>query len=469
MTQAAPALSPCSNDADLGASIQRLTRDLCAFETGVVASDNAAYFARLTEDLPDLELHRFGSGLDHNGWLVPDAWSVQRATVHANGSLVFNGLDHPLAVATYSRPFHGQVDRKTLLAHTVSNPDLPGAHVYHSCWQYRPWDADWCLCMPHDVVRGLPDGPFDIDLRTTHEPGEMLLATCDIAGARPETIVLNAHTCHPGQANDDNAGVAVLVHLFNWLACRKTRYSYRLVLGPEHLGTVFYLRTCADIDAMVSGVFAEMPGTDGAIKLTSTFLGGQAIDRALAHAAEQCSDGHVCVPWRTGAGNDETVWEAPGYEVPFVEMSRAESFERPFREYHSSLDTADLMNRARLASFARTLMTAIEILERNAYMQRRFDGLVCLSNPRYDLYLERPDPAIAKDLPFDAETWGQLQDSLPRYFDGRTSILDIAIKHGVPFPRLADYLDRFVEKELIDLEPVTIARHPVHRVTHHCR
>ena len=34
--------------------------------------------------------------------------------------------------------------------------------------------------------------------------------------------------------------------------------------------------------------------------------------------------------WREGAGNDETVWESPGFEIPFVELTRCGTF-KPFK------------------------------------------------------------------------------------------------------------------------------------------
>ena len=37
-------------------------------------------------------------------------------------------------------------------------------------------------------------------------------------------------------------GIAVLIELLKWLKTFDTFYSYRLVIGPEHLGTIFYLR-----------------------------------------------------------------------------------------------------------------------------------------------------------------------------------------------------------------------------------
>lgn len=267
-------------------------------------------------------------------------------------------------------------------------------------------------------------------------------------------------------ANDGFAGTVVLIRLLQWIAQRETYYSYRLVLGPEHLGSVFYLRDLprSDVDRMVCGVFEEMPGTRGAIKAASTFLGGHAIDRALACALRHHSKSHELVPWRRGAGNDETVWEAPGYEVPFVELTRCESFAAPFREYHSSLDSPDLMDQAQLDEMLEVLKRTVDALEKNATIERRFDGLICLSNPKYGLYMERPDPTVEKVLEADSEKWGYLVDCLPRYFDGRKTILDIALEHDLPFNRLRRYLERFEEKGLIRLHFAEIPRVPPVRV-----
>jgi aminopeptidase-like protein len=277
--------------------------------------------------------------------------------------------------------------------------------------------------------------------------------------------VFNSNNCHPQMANDGFAGTAVLIRLMQWLASRDTFYSYRLVIGPEHLGSVFYLRDRprSDVNQMVGGIFAEMPGTAGPLKAASTFRGGHALDRAMANALRHHARAHVIVPWRKGAGNDETVWEAPGYEVPFVELTRCEDQFAPFREYHSSLDKPELMDPAQLEETLLVLQKAVEALEGDAVIHRRFDGLICLSNPEYDLYLERPDPAVTKNLAADAEKWGHLLDCLFRYFDGRTTILEIAERHDLPFDRLRQYIERFEAKGLVDLERTEIVREPPFR------
>lgn len=448
-----------------GAGMVALTRDLCAFRTAVVADDNAALFERIGCEVP-LRMFAFASSDEHNGWCVPQNWRVRRAKLYQDGREIFDGSGQALAVGYYAHSFSGELDRAELDPHLVSNPDLPDALMFHCMWQYRPWDADWVLSIPHRLRETLGPGRYQVEIETAYEPGAMLVGHHHKPGRSGKTIVLNCHTCHPHMANDGLAAAAVLIRLMQWLSARDTFYSYRLVLAPEHIGTVFYLRDLprTEIDAMVGGIFQEMPGTMGPLKAASTFRGGQAIDRAVGQALRHHARAHVLVPWRKGAGNDETVWEAPGYEVPFVELTRCEDQFAPFREYHSDLDTADLMDPGQLEEMLTVLRETVEVLEGNAVMRRRFDGLVCLSNPRYALYRERPDPAVVKDLAADSEKWGHLLDCLFRYFDGRTSILDIAERHDLPFGALRRYLEAFAAKGLITFEPAEIAREVPERV-----
>jgi aminopeptidase-like protein len=123
------------------------------------------------------------------------------------------------------------------------------------------------------------------------------------------------------------------------------------------------------------------------------------------------------------------------------------------------------MDPARLDEVLETLKGVIGILEENAVVERRFDGLICLSNPDYALYMERPDPAVVKDLDADAEKWGHLLDCLFRYMDGSMTLLDIAERHDLPFARLARYLRRFEENGLVTLQRAEIARVAPRRVT----
>jgi aminopeptidase-like protein len=278
----------------------------------------------------------------------------------------------------------------------------------------------------------------------------MKVCAYHLPGRSDETIILNAHDCHPGQANDDIAGVVVGVEVMRRLRERDNRFSYRLVIAPEHLGTVFYV---ADLPAedrarLKYAAFLEMLGTRGQrLGLQESFTGDTEIDRAAWHVLSR-TPGAERFPFRKHVGNDETVWEAPGVEVPCVSISR-----HPYPEYHSSDDTDAIIDEAQLEGAADAVLRVLEVLEGNCTMRRRFDGLVALGNPRYDLYIGNLDPSLADSVSAQQVEWNYLMDCLPRYFDGRMTVLDVAERHGLPFDDVLAYVREFERKGLVDLDP----------------
>lgn len=417
---------------------------------GVAQAENEQLFDRLSSIVP-LEVLRFPSGREHNGWIVPHDWRVRRAEIRKDGQLLFDGTVHPLAVAGSSTGFKGVVSKRELDEHVFTNRDFPDAYAFHSVYNYRPWQRHWGFCVPHAVYESWSEGEYEIDLEVDFVVGEMLVGFHHHAGESTDTIVFNAHTCHPVQANDDMAGVMVVLELLRWLSGRKTKYSYLGVLAPEHLGTVFYL---ADLDPrererLKLCTFVEMVGTQGQLALQESFTGTSIIDRMAAHLLRQ-SDPDVRVgAFRTIVGNDETVWEAPGIEIPTISISRW-----PYPEYHTSADSLEIMSPARLTEALDVLKSLVTMLEEDCTIERQFSGLIALSNPKYSLYVERPDPVLGKDLsPLDLRL-GLMQDYLPRFFDGDTTVFEIAERFGIPFDVLRAYIGRFEEKGLVRLHDV---------------
>lgn len=427
-----------------------LFRKMAELPIGVSQSANAELFDLMGSVCP-LTVHRYPSGIEHNGWVVPHNWIVERALIKQKGVTLFDGAVHPLAVAGYSSSFRGTVSRSELDEHLFFNRNFPDAYVWHGMNTYRPWQKHWGFCVPFAVLQHWGDGNFDVELETEFLPGEMLVGEYHHHGERAETVVFNAHTCHPCQANDDLSGVLVILELFRWLRTLKTRYSYRAILAPEHIGTVFYLasRPADDLARVKLGCFTEMVGTDGPFALQQSFTGHSIIDRVAAHVLKGIDSKHRVAPFRTVVGNDETVWEAPGIEVPMISISRW-----PFPQYHTSDDNLNIISAVRLEESLRVLKEIVNVLEEDHSIQRRFTGLVALSNPKYSLYIERPDPVVAKQLSEADLRLGRIQDHLPRYFDGRHTVFDIAERFDISFSRLREYLERFRDKGLVDLRPV---------------
>jgi len=156
------------------------------------------------------------------------------------------------------------------------------------------------------------------------------------------------------------------------------------------------------------------------------------------------------VAFRKGVGNDETVWEAPRYEVPFIQVSRA-NLGNPPPEYHSSDDSAELMSHDLLNECFELFKMVINVLETNVTCKRKFSGLISLSNPKYDLYRMRIDPAVnGSSLSDETERWGHFQDCVVFYLDGSHTVLDMAERHDLPYFDVLVYLAKIRDKSLVE-------------------
>ena len=179
-----------------------LARELCAFRSGVVADDNEPLFARLCAELP-FTLHRFATGETHNGWVVPKNRRVHMAKNSRDGEVLYDGTVHALGVGIYSRSFEGELDWEELKPYLVTNPDLPGAYIFHSMWRIRSSAADWALLRLSSDLRANGSGRYRVDLVTSYEPGEVMVAEYEKKDRTDDVIIFNTNTCHPTQANDE--------------------------------------------------------------------------------------------------------------------------------------------------------------------------------------------------------------------------------------------------------------------------
>ncbi|MFH1394096.1 MAG: DUF4910 domain-containing protein, partial [Candidatus Micrarchaeota archaeon] len=238
----------------------------------------------LLNELP-FEVLEYPSLAEHNGWTVPLNWEVKKASIRKDGQLIYDGMQHPLCVMGYSNSFSGEIDLEELKKHLSYRKDMPECIGYHCDWYYKQHARDWGFCMPYDQYQKLEPGKYEVELETVSTPGKMKVLDLHIPGEKEDTIILNAHNCHAAQANDDVAGMVVGVEVAKRLMKRKNRYSYRLIIAPEHIGTVFYLanRDEGITRKMKLGMFLEMLGNKNRFALQKSFPGNTLMDRAALH------------------------------------------------------------------------------------------------------------------------------------------------------------------------------------------
>jgi aminopeptidase-like protein len=226
--------------------------------------------------------------------------------------------------------------------------------------------------------------------------------------------------------NDDLTGVAVAIDVARALRERRDlRYTYRILIVPETVGTVAYLANHeAVIPKMRGGLFLEMLGKDHPHSLQSSLFGATAIDHCFEEALRERDPEAWIGAYRKVIGNDEKQFNAPGVRVPFLSLSRVlpmDHPDHPYREYHSSHDNPSILSLEKLQASRDLVLRMLEILEQNRTPRNRFRGEVFCS--RYGIH---------RDWYTDREGHRALFSTMER-IDGTRSIVEIARDAGVSF------------------------------------
>ena len=180
------------------------------------------------------------------------------------------------------------------------------------------------MSVPYGIYSQWGEGEYTVNIESRFSDSEMCVGYCRHQGELDETIVFNAHTCHPGQANDGFSGVMVMLELFKWLKGRKTRYSYLGLAAPEQIGSVYFVDALPEEELanIKLGVFLESVGSTTPLALQQSFHGNSVIDEIAEYVLQRVQPELLVGSFRDVVGNDETTWEAPGIDVPMVSVTR---------------------------------------------------------------------------------------------------------------------------------------------------
>ncbi|NLG71374.1 MAG: DUF4910 domain-containing protein [Chloroflexi bacterium] len=428
------------------ASMLELINELWYLQRNIVSDDFDRALYRLAEEVP-VTIHEYPTGEPCWTWRVPEKWTCHEAYLETlGGERLIDAADHPLHVISYSLPFEGIVSRDELLQHLHVHPRLPEAVPF----VFKYYERDWGLCADQSLRERISRSPADekyrVVIRTSFEPGTLKVGEITIPGESEETFVLAAHLCHPAMANDDLSGVAVAIETARCLLERQKsgsplHYTYRLLILPETIGSVAYLSHHEHlIPQMKAGLFLEMLGNDSPHALQGSFQPASQADLCLTTALRHLDPQGYCAPYRTVIGNDERQFNAPGVRVPMLSLSRVEpagSPTRPYREYHSSLDTPEILAEERMQASVEVVLGLIEAWEQNQYVVNNFKGEIFCSG--YGIWVDyRTNP----------DGHRRLFEIMERC-DGEHTIADIAAELDVSFQTVFEIVKLLQSKELV--------------------
>jgi aminopeptidase-like protein len=167
------------------------------------------------------------------------------------------------------------------------------------------------------------------------------------------------------------------------------------------------------------------------------------VQHALKASLDELGLNYRTGPFDSIIVNDEYVWE--NYGVPMLSFSRF-----PYPEYHSSRDSVEIIKESSLNDAVEALIGTVDRLEESPLIIKKFQGNVCLSNPRYDLYVDYGQIALGDKLSDKRRRMRSLMDFVPA-LDRPISVKAVADYVGLPETDTLEYLQRWAAKELVEL------------------
>ena len=425
------------------ATMMELIEELWFLKRDIVSDDYDRALGRLGKELP-MAIHEVSSGTKVWTWTVPEKWTCQEAYLETiQGKRLLEYSNHPLHVISYSLPFEGEVGREELLEHLHVHPHLKDAIPF----VFKYYQRDWGLCTAQTLRDSLTDDRYRVVIRSQFTPGTLKIGEVLIPGEREECFVLAAHLDHPAMVNDDLTGVAVGLEVARrLLAGPKPYYSIRLLFFPETLGSIAYLSQQEElIPNMLGGLFLEMLGNDAPHALQTSFQLDSPTDKCMVAALQGLEPAAYVGGYRTIIDNDERQFNSPGVRIPMLSLSRvvdphlSESRFYPYPEYHSSLDTPDIISAERLEASVQLVLDLFSAFDRNRYVVNHFKGEVFASG--YGIWV---------DYLQDPEGHKRLFEIMERC-DGTRRPADIAQELGLSFQTVWHTMEQFLEKGLVSL------------------
>ncbi|MGC8855715.1 MAG: DUF4910 domain-containing protein [Anaerolineae bacterium] len=378
-------------------------------------------------------------------WQVPERYVVHEAYLEIEGGeRIVDFRQNPLHLVSYSLPVDRVLTFAELRPHLYFNEERPHAIP----WVFKYYQRDWGFCLPKDLFDRLPrDQKYRAVIRSEFvtDPAQgFKVATAvvhPVGGPNPAAgeFLIQAHTCHPMQANDDGSGVVSAIELA-WRLSENPlppgSMSVRFWFGPETIGTIAWLAHNEDlIPRLRGGIFLEMTGNRNRIAWHHSRQHIHLLDRVAGHVLRPHNPEER--EFAAAPANDERVVNGPGVNIPCISLNRW-----PYAEYHTSDDNLDIIDEAMLVEAADLAEQIVRIYATNYIPRRTFRGPVFLSG--HGLWVDwRENWALNRAI-----------EKIMMRFEGAHTIFDIAEQLGLDYWMVRDYVEKFRAKGLITSLPI---------------
>ncbi len=430
-------MTPGGRDADeaVGREMYALVTELYPICRSITGNGVRQTLGILGRDVP-LEVHEVPSGTPVLDWIVPREWNIRDAYVKApDGRRIIDIRRSNLHVVSYSVPMRARMTLAELKPHLFTHPASPEVIPYRTSY----YNESWGFCLSQRQRDEIVEDEYEVVIDSSLEPGSLTYGECHLPGASHDEVLISCHICHPSLANDNLSGIVVAAWLARALASRPRRYSYRFLFIPGTIGSITWLARNEDrVSRIKHGLVLAGLGDRSAFTYKKSRQGDAEIDQAVAHifnhAGRPCS-----VREFSPYGYDERQFCSPGFNLPVGCLMRTTQGQYP--EYHTSADDLSFVSPGSLAESLRICLQIVEVLEQNErYINQNPKGEPQLGRRGLYRSLGGELDGASREL---AMLW------VLNLSDGRSALLDIAERSGLPFAAVKAAADALASHGLL--------------------
>lgn len=394
-------------------------------------------FEILKKHMPEMQLFEVPTGTQVFDWTVPKEWNIEEAYIEdENKNRIVDFKENNLHVLGYSVPVDKVVTLEELNEHLYSLKDQPEVMPYVTSY----YKERWGFSMSQNQRDSLKEGNYHVVIKSELKDGSLTYGELLIPGESEEEIFFSSYTCHPSMANNECSGPALMAYLAKYImSMPKRRYSYRLVLLPETIGSITYLsKNLEDMQKkIIAGFNLTCVGDDRTYSIIHSRYSDTLADKVLTNILKNHYPKYDDYSYLK-RGSDERQYQAPGVDLPLVCFCRSKYHLYP--EYHTSADNLDIISPDGLAGSYEVMVKCIEALENN-YTYK----VTCLCEPQ--LGKRGLVPTMSSK-----ETYQQtlaLKDILA-YADGRNDLIELSNIIEVPISVIVPVIKKLLDAGLLE-------------------
>jgi len=292
----------------------------------------------------DFSLMKVQSGTEVFDWRVPAEWNIKDAWVKNKfGEKIIDFKASNISVVSYSISVHETISTEELLNkihYLEHHPDwIPYRTTYYK--------EDWGFCCPFNLLSSEKFvGPFEVFIDSSLDnEGELVWTEALHKGSSTKEILISTYACHPSLANDNLSGVITARLFFDYIRKHETKYSYRLIVIPETIGSICFLNNHKNPKDIAAGFVVTTTAGPGKIGVKLGFETDHWINDLTLKVMEAEARGYKTYPF-VPDGSDERQYSSPGFRIPTVSITSDKYYEYP--EYHTSSDNLQFVSLDRL-------------------------------------------------------------------------------------------------------------------------